>query len=472
MKVFLSTPPGKTSELWPPLGLLYIASSLRARGRGDVKVLDAFCHNLDGDALAARVVQERPDVFGINCSTHTFLAAIDAVRKIHAASPETTLVMGGYHSTFAAENILREYPFVDYVIKGEAERAFPNLLDRLEAGKRPDDVEGITYLEDGRTVSRPLAVIQDLDALPFPDRTMLGDLEYGYFHQNIRLTFGKFTTIVSSRGCPFSCTYCSCAAFSQRRWRARTASNVVDELEGLYENGYENVVFVDDNFTLKKSRVTEICEDIRARKIKMRFYCEGRVDNAPYELLRTMKRAGFEVMYFGVESPSPRVLDYYKKGITATEAQKAVADAKRAGMLVVTSFILGAPVERPADIQRTIDFIRTLRPHAVQVNILDCLIGTPIWDGLVKEGIVAPDDWKRNHRIWEYHENGLPRETLGQLSEEAYAAHIQGWKGAGGLKDFVRMMGVNRTGRKIVLGNLFNPDVRRRLQEGFSAATT
>ena len=472
MKVLVSTPPGKTSELWPPLGLLYLASSLRERGRTDVKVLDAFCHNLSGEELARRVVQEKPDVFGINCSTHTFLDAIDAVRKIHEGAPDTTLVMGGYHSTFAAEKILRDYPFVDYVIKGEAERAFPDLLDRLEAGKRPADVEGITYLEEGRLVERPLAVIQDLDALPFPDRALLGDLDYGYFHQNIRLTFGKFTTIVSSRGCPFACTYCSCAAFSRRRWRARSATNVVDELEGLYDRGYENVVFVDDNFTLKKSRVAEICEQIRERKIRMRFYCEGRVDNAPYELLRTMKKSGFEVIYFGVESPTPHVLDYYKKGITPVDAQNAVANAKRAGMLVVTSFIIGAPVESRGDIQHTIDFIRALRPHAVQVNILDCLVGTPIWDGLVRDGTVGPEDWKRNHRIWEYHEDGLNQETLGTLSEEAYAAHIQGWKGAGGLKDFVRMMGVNRTGRKVVLGNLFNPDVRRRLEDGFSAATT
>ena len=472
MKVFLSTPPGKTTELWPPLGLLYLASSLKARGRKDVQVLDAFCRNLTGRELTARVVREAPDVFGINCSTHTFLDAIETLRKIHEALRETTLVMGGYHSTFAAEKILRDYPFVDYVIKGEAERAFPDLLDRVEAGRPPEDVEGISYLEAGRLVSRPLAVIKDLDALPFPDRSLLGNLEYGYFHQHIRLTYGKFTTIVSSRGCPFSCTYCSCAAFSQRRWRARSAANVADELEGLHNQGYETVVFVDDNFTLKKSRVREICEEIRERKIKMRFYCEGRVDNAPYELLRTMKRAGFEVIYFGVESPSPHVLGYYKKGINALEAEKAVADAKRAGMIVVASFILGAPVESRADIQRTIDFIRGLRPHAVQVNILDCLIGTPIWESLVRAGVVAADDWKRNHRIWEYHENGLSREVLGRLSEEAYAAHIQGWKGAGGLKDFVRMMGTNRTGRKVVLGNLFNPDVRRRLREGFQSATT
>jgi anaerobic magnesium-protoporphyrin IX monomethyl ester cyclase len=472
MKTLLSTPPGKTTELWPPLGLLYIASSLRARGRRDVQVLDAFCRNLGTEDLVSQVVREKPDVFGVNCSTHTFLNAVDALAGVHEALPDTRLVMGGYHSTFAAEKILHDYPFVDYVIKGEAERAFPDLLDRLEMDREPADVEGISYRKDGNIVGQPLAVIKDLDALPFPDRGMLGDTEYGYFHQNIRLTFGRFTTIVSSRGCPFACTYCSCAAFSQRRWRARSASNVVDELEALYDQGYENVVFVDDNFTLKKSRVVDICEQIRERKIRMRFYCEGRVDNAPYELLRTMKRAGFEVMYFGVESPSPHVLDYYKKGITATKARRAVADAKRAGMIVVTSFIIGAPVEAQPDIQRTVDFIRTLRPHAVQVNILDCLIGTPIWDELVRDGVVAPDDWKRNHRIWEYRENGLSRETLGKLSEDAYAAHIQGWKSKAGLRDFVRMMSVNRTGRKIVLGNLFNPDVRRRLREGFQASTT
>ncbi len=458
--------------MWPPLGLLYIAGSLKTRGRTDVQVLDAFCRNLSGDELARRVTDAAPDVFGINCSTHTFLDAIDALRGIHETSPGTTLAMGGYHSTFAAEKILRDYPFVDYVIKGEAERAFPDLLDRLEAGTSPADVEGITFEADGHLVSRPLAVIHDLDRLPIPDRSLLGDLEYGYFHQNIRLTYGKFTTIVTSRGCPYACTYCSCAAFSQCRWRARSAANVANELEGLYDQGYETVVIVDDNFTLKKSRVVELCKEIRERKIRMRFYCEGRVDNAPYELLRTMKHAGFEVIYFGVESPTPRVLDYYKKSITAAKAQKAVADAKRAGMIVVTSFIIGAPVESPEDIQHTIAFIRSLRPHAVQVNILDCLIGTPIWDGLIRDGIVAEGDWKRNHRIWEYHEDGLTQERLGKLSQDAYAAHIEGWKSTGGMKDFVRMMGSNRTGRKIVFGNLFNPDVRRRLREGFQAATT
>lgn len=472
MKVLLSTPPGKTTELWPPLGLLYIASSLKAVRPDSIRVLDAFCENLSVEQLVQRAVQEKPDVFGINCSTHTFLRAIEAVRGIHDALPDTTLVMGGYHSTFAAEKILRDYPFVDYVIKGEAERAFPHLMDALESGTPPEHVEGISYLDDGALVNQPLAVIRDLDELPFPDRALLGDLEYGYFHQNIRLTYGKFTTICSSRGCPFTCRYCSCAAFSQRRWRARGATSVVDELEILQDQGYESVVFVDDNFTLKKSRVTEICEQLRARKIHMRYYCEGRVDNAPYSLLREMKRAGFDVIYFGVESPTPRVLDYYKKTITSEQATKAVADAKRAGMVVITSFIIGAPVESREDIDHTIDFIRALRPHGVQVNILDCLIGTPIWDELVQKGIVGPEDWKRNHRIWEYHADGLPQETLGALTREAYAAHISGWKSRAGLLDLLKIVRVNASARKVIMGNVLNADTMRRLRSGYESTTT
>jgi len=452
MKVVLATPPARTTERWPPLGLLYIASSLRARRPDDVRVIDAFCEGLSTEDLVSRVARERPDVFGINCSTHTFLAAIDALEGIHRVLPETTLVMGGYHATFAAERILRAYPCVDYVIKGEAERSFPQLLDCIEEGRTPRDVEGISFLEDGRLVSRPTAVMEDLDALPFPARDLVDHVRYGYAYRDIPLTFGRFTTICSSRGCPFQCTYCSCATFSLRRWRPRSPENVADEIETLQEQGYRSAVFVDDNFTLDRRRVEEICRLLQERKVRMRFYCEGRVDRAPYELLRTMKRAGFDVIYFGVESVSDHVLAYYKKGIDAGKSRRAIADAKRAGMLVIASFIIGAPVESEEDIRRTIDFIEETRPHGAQVNILDCLVGTPIWEDLTRAGAIGPDDWKRNHRIYEYNEDGLPRALLEQLADNAYAAHFEGWENKEGFMDFLRLMRSNPTGRRIVLG--------------------
>ena len=184
------------------------------------------------------------------------------------------------------------------------------LLDRIESGGNPDDVSGLCFIRNGRLVDNDFSLIEDLDSLPFPDRSPLMDVEYGYSHQGILLTPGKFTSICTSRGCPFHCNYCSCSVLSKGRWRSRSAENVVDELESLYREGYRICVFVDDSFTQDRKRVRRICELIRERAIRMCLYCEGRVDRADLELLTDMKRAGFDVIYFGAESASEHVLSY------------------------------------------------------------------------------------------------------------------------------------------------------------------
>ncbi len=402
------------------------------------------------------MARENPDVFGINCSTHTFLTAIEVLRKLRELLPDSKLVMGGIQATFAAPVILRDYPFVDYIIKGEAERAFPQLLECIKDGKSPAGVLGISYLDGAGYVSKPSDLIEDLNTLPFPSRDLLGELEYGYFHGKVRLTFGKFTSISSSRGCPFSCAYCSCAAFSLRRWRARSPENVVEELSTLQSEGYEVCVFVDDTFTISAKRVEKICDLIQASGIKMRMYCEGRVDLAPYWLLKRMKDAGFDVIYFGVESASKRVLDYYQKTISAEQSARAIENAKKAGMIAIASFIVGAPIESSEDLRQTLDLIQKTRPHGVQLNILDCLLGTPIWDDLVEEGFVGPDDWKRNHRIYEYDGLGSSRSYLERVVESGYAAHLDAWKNGTGLLDLMHTVLSNSSARRVVLGNLFN----------------
>jgi anaerobic magnesium-protoporphyrin IX monomethyl ester cyclase len=465
MKVVLSTPPGQTTERWPPLGLLYIASSCLKTRSDDIRVIDAFCENLSREQLVRRVVAEKPDVFGMNCSTHTFLDTIETMKAVRESSPNAALVLGGFHATFAAERILKEYDFVDYVVRGEAEESFPRLLECIERGRKPSEVPGVGHADNGRVTSTDPVLVEDLDSLAFPSRDLVDGIDYGYHHQNIRLTFGKFTTVSSSRGCPFNCAYCSCSEFSQRRWRPRSPENVADELEQLHSEGYECCVFVDDNFTLNRDRVEKLCDLIEARRIRMQFYCEGRVDAASYSMLRRMRKAGFSVIYFGVESPQRHVLDYYRKTIEASQARKAIEDAKRAGMLVVTSYIMGAPVESVDDMNCTVDFIRSIRPHGVQINILDCLIGTEIWNRLDSEGLVKPDDWKRNHRIYEYNQNRLTKADLEDFVNQGYAAHIRSWKSASGLSDIVRTVALNKTARKIIAKNLVNPDVRRRLSD-------
>lgn len=466
MRVLLATPPGKTTELWPPLGLLYIASSLKTVRKDEVEIIDAFCENLTKEQLVERVVAANPDVFGMNCSTHTFLDAAGALAMIKRRLPQTRTVMGGFHATFVAEQILRACPQVDYIVKGESERSFPKLLDAIENRVDVAGVEGVSYIADGICRSNPSGRVDDLDSLPFPDRSLVPNVEYGYYHQNIRLTFGKFTTVCTSRGCPYACRYCSCAAFSQRQWRPRSAENVAAELESLYRDGYECCVFVDDNFSLDKKRVLKICDLIREKRIKMDFYCEARVDGVSSELLKAMKKAGFNVIYFGTESACQHVLDFYNKTITAEKALRAIESAKQAGMIVVSSFIFGAPVESGEDMRKTIDFIRGSRPHAIQINILDCLVGTPIWDDLVAKGIPKDDDWMRNHRIYEYRGSPLSREELESIVDEGYAAYVDSWKSWSVVPDLAKLLVKNRTSRKIVLGNVLNPDVRRRISEG------
>ena len=465
MKVVLSTPPGKTTELWPPLGLLYIASSTREKRSDNIRVIDAFCENLTEDELVSRVVKERPDVFGMNCSTHTFLSTISTLEKLNKELPETTLVLGGFHATFAADRILKEYPFLDYLVKGEAELSFPKLLDHIEKGTAPSDVDGIWYSRDGKPVGREPVLNMDLDSLPFPARELAREVEYGYYHRDIKLTFGKFTTVSSSRGCPYRCAYCSCAAFSQRKWRPRSPENVVDELEQLYGDGYECLVFVDDNLTHSRPRMERICDLIKEKRIRMSLYCEGRADNASPELLKRMKHAGFDVIYFGVESPQSNILEYYRKTVTAERAQKAISDAKRAGLLVLTSYIVGAPVESRADMDKTIEFILKTRPHAVQVNILDVLIGTEIWDRLEQQGVIRPDDWKTNHRIYEYSLNKMTKSDLEDVVNQGYSAHINAWKSGKGLVELLHTLYSNKTARRIVMGNIMNAGVRRRISD-------
>lgn len=466
MKVLLSTPPGRTTEKWPPLGLLYIASSLREERKDQVAVCDAFCADMSVDDLVTKIVKEAPDVVGLNCSTHTFLQAVEVLERVRQALPESRIVLGGYHATFAAENILRNYRFIDFIIRGEAERSLVKLLDHLEKGTDPEDVEGISYLKGEALVDRPICLIDDLDSLPFPDRRMLGDLKYGYTHQGVPLTFGKFTTISSSRGCPFRCAYCSCAAFSLNKWRPRSPDNVVEELESIYADGYESCVFVDDNFTHNPKRAGRICDLIKERKIRMALYCEGRVDSASKELMRKMKGSGFDVIYFGAESASSRTLDYYKKHITPERTAQAIGNAKDAGMLVIASFIIGAPVEREEDVAKTIEFIRGSRPHAVQVNILDCLVGTGIWEDMCKQGLIGPEEWKTNHRIYEYRTSPFSQERMQGLVDEAYSQWLRGWWSRQGVGELLKVLLHNNTARRLVFSNLLNPNVRTQLRDG------
>jgi radical SAM superfamily enzyme YgiQ (UPF0313 family) len=208
--------------------------------------------------------------------------------------------------------------------------------------------------------------------------------------------------MITSRGCPFGCTFCSCTAFSGRRIRARSPDKVVDEMEYLVrERGAEHIWVVDDNFTCLPKRVKRICQLIKERGLEFSWFAEGRVDTASREMYEDMADAGCWLMFLGLESGSQRLLDYHRKRTTVEKGRRAVELAQRAGIDVIGSFIVGAPVETEEDFEQTLEFLTHVDMDMISISSLKVLPGTEIWREYEASGIIGPGDWDKYFRIYD-----------------------------------------------------------------------
>lgn len=373
---------------WPPLGILYIGTKLKEAGH-EVRIIDNSKTQLPVESLVNEIKQENPGVVGISTLTPSFLQGITVAREIKKEIPEVKIVFGNYHATFTYEEILEKYPdVVDYVVIGDDEQAFLELIETLENGGNVKKVKGIALKRENKVVKTPpRPPTQNLDELPIPDRTLLEE-EYNSEIMGVIGCSGKFTTMITSRGCPFNCKFCACSAFSNRQIRYRSAENVVEELEILQNQGYEEIGFVDDNFLLNEKRIEKICALIRERDLNLNFWAEGRVDQASTKILKNLASIGCKTIYFGMESGVQHVLDYYGKGTTPELNKKAAKNARKAGIEnVIGSFIVGSPTETRKDIRKTFDHILNLKGlDFPQINILSLSPGMELWNMAEEEG--------------------------------------------------------------------------------------
>lgn len=432
MKVILINPDTGHAEriesesAWPPLGLLYIGAVLQKAGH-DAKVIDNGRIQLPVEKVVERVKREDPGVVGVSVLTPTFKQGIKIARAIKAEMPDVKLVFGNYHATFTYDRILTKYPFVDYVVLGEGEFSFLELVDALEKNGETKKISGIAYRHDGKVAKAlPRPLIKNLDDLPIPDRSLL-EQEYHSEIMGMLGSGGKFTTVLTSRGCPYSCRYCACAAFSHRAVRFRSPEAVVAEIGQLYDGGYEEVGFVDDNLLLNRQRMEKICDMLKEKKIKLNLWAEGRVDHASREVLKKFAEVGCKIIYFGMESGNRKVLDYYTKNITPEMSKKAVRNSKEAGIEnVVGSFIVGAPIETEADVRQTFDFAMSLEGMDFpQMNPLCISPGMDLWETAVREGHL--DDgkqWEEELIAVNVYPSYLTEETLLKIIGDFYSKFI------------------------------------------------
>ena len=370
MKIALVQPPPRSEfdKHWARfagLGIAYVASSLRAAGH-EIDMLDGKLAHLTVDEIVQRVRDGRPDLVGITCMTVEYPRAVQIATRIKHDRADLPIMVGGAHVNGVGRQALEESAAFDYACIGEGEYLVRELADALERSIDTSAIQGLVSRAGGEIVTAPpRPPPEDYDALPFP----AWDL------------FRPVATIplITHRGCPFKCVFCSHNSGFKPRYRS--PGNVLDEVEEILARYRPTRIRIEDEtFGLHMGRTKAILEEIVARGVNrmVSFSAQTRVDRVDDEFMRLLKTANFETLELGVESGNPDVLRETQKGITLEQVERAVALARAHNLRVWCKFILGHPNETHESIRDTIDFIAKINPHKLSVSIMTPFPGTPI----------------------------------------------------------------------------------------------
>ncbi|NTV50566.1 MAG: radical SAM protein [Geobacteraceae bacterium] len=375
MKVLLVNPPSlsvfNTFGLsLPPIGLLYVAASLEQGGH-DVVVKDLAA---EGERLDDADIH-RADVVGISADTTRAGKALAIARRV--AVTGRPVVMGGPHPQFMAEDIFAA-GCVDYIVKGEGEIVFRNLLTALQNSDSAEAVKGL-IIKDGRhLIETPAADPIDVEALPFPARHLVDLHRY-----RASMADRSITPVVTSRGCPGACHFCSSSSFFGRGWRYRSAESVLAEIDEVYNRyGFRAICFMDDNFTLAPPRVEQIADGIIERGYDLKWWNLSRVDTIVKNpaMVAKMAAAGSTTVYLGIESGNEETLNSLGKNIKASDVTRAVEILRENGVESYGSYIIGNLNESAADVEKTIDLAVRLNTNIAQFSILTPYPGTRLYE--------------------------------------------------------------------------------------------
>jgi len=438
MKIALVQPPPRSEfdrhwARFPGLGIAYVASSLRAAGH-EIELLDGKLDELTVDDIVARVRDGCPGLVGVTCMTVEYPRAVEIARRIKVDRPDVPIVVGGAHVNAVGAQALVEGEAFDFACVGEGEYLSCELADALHRGADPSAIPGLVSRRGDEIVTAvPRSPPDDYDALPFPAWDLFRPVET--------------LPLITHRGCPFRCVFCS--HNSGFRPRYRTPANVLDEIEQIVERHRPHRIRIEDEtFGLHMGRTKAILEGIIARGFhrRIRFSAQTRVDRVDKEFMLLLKEANFGLLELGVESGNPDVLKKIEKGITLEQVERAVALAKANGLRVWCKFILGHPHETHATVRDTIDFIAKLNPHQLSVSIMTPFPGTPIHEMALR----GEGGYRLLSGGWEdfdkYSSGVLELETvsLGQLKRYQIACYANLYLRNGRLVELARLVVSNR----------------------------
>ncbi|MFQ5884129.1 MAG: B12-binding domain-containing radical SAM protein [Thermoplasmata archaeon] len=372
-----------------PLSLAILGGYLEDMGIG-YDIIDPVVMGLDRNDVIKRA--RNCDYVGLTSFTHTREDCLGLAKEIKSANPECKIILGGPHASCLDVQILKYSPYVDIVVRGEGERA----LSMICEGEPLENVPGITYRHGDNTKRTSEAKpIDELDELPFPAYHKFPIADYIPILEGQKeieeLTHVGITT---SRGCPFKCVFCASASRFKHLWRAISPERVGELIQYLYDKfSVRYFRFFDDNFTVNKKRVIQVCDEICERGLDITFRIEARVDSLTEEMLMALKKAGCHLMEIGIESGSDRILKNLNKKITVSQVKDAISLAKKHQITTKGFLMVSLPDERTGDVLETMKVARL--PDFVTVGILTLLPGAPLTEGLKSKG--RPNLYER---IW------------------------------------------------------------------------
>jgi len=411
-----------------PLNLAYLASYLRKdQPEVEIKVLDCEGLGLTYPKIKEEIIKIRPDIVGITTPTPAFTQVLEICRLIkEEISPDIITILGGPHPTALPKETVAEKN-IDIGVVYEGEITFAELVGALDKKTSLREIKGIYFKDENGQVIQTEArePIKDLDSLSFPARDLF-DTDLYFPPPTKRISPWKAGNMITSRGCPYQCTYCMASFMWQRKVRFRGIANVMSEIEEcISKYGIREFNFHDELFTVSKKRTIEFCQEVVKRNLEIAWVCMIRVDFADEETLRWMKRAGCRKIMFGFESGSQMILDLMKKNVAMEKAEEAVRLVKKVGIKTAGNFMLGNIGETEETIRQSIDLAKKLNCDTMAFFVASPYPGTEFYQIAKQKGYFRPDvTWKDftlvSNNLPPLNLPGLPAEKILYWQKRAY----------------------------------------------------
>lgn len=424
LRVLLLIPPREKSSVflrtqyYPPIGLAYLAAYARNQAKEDgltidFKILDSLAEKVGFKDLPDIITSYKPDVVGINFYTENRFEALKTAEIIKKSNQDILVVGGGPHGTLATDDTVKNFAAFDLIVRGEGEVKFYNILKACLGQGTLSVLEGVSYRDNDKVIHSPdLPHIKDLDSIPYPAYDLLKmDRYFGSLDWSE--TIETMAMLVTSRGCPYRCNFCSSAKAWGNKYRMRSPENIIGEIKQIVDlYKITAIIFFDDTLTINKKRTKALCAQIIEDRLGIRWQTHSRVDVMNEEIMQLMKDAGCVGLMFGVESGSQRMIDeVIKKKITVEKAREMSGLSRKLNMTNNFSYIISHPQETEEDVEKTMDMIELhLKDKQTTVlNIMRLYPGTDLENYAITHNLIPEGfSWSKNMT----YDSGIVSKTL------------------------------------------------------------